>query len=612
MTTGTITGTITTGVTLTSASYWNPITISSGASITGVGSGVNAVYGPTGTSWTVDNQGTVSGGNYNGVNLDGGAVINEANATITGGPYGVFIANGTVENAGTIGGVVGLAGGVGVYVGGSSAFVDNSGTITGNNDFGARLGGTQATLHNSGLIAGGAYAVFLDADTANRLILDASAAFSGAVQANASAANTIELTSGASVGTLSGLGTHYQYFQTLTIDSGASWDVAGSLSGFQGVTVAGFTNDDKLDLTDVTFNAGDRADFNSATDVLTIRNSGGSEIGTIQLSADFSGDFFHLLDDGNGGTFVEDNETPCFCRGTMIRIPSNEIAIEDLRIGDCVTTADGAALSVRWIGRRSYRDWQAIGNADVQPICFKAGSLADRVPARDLYVSPEHALFLDGMLVPAGRLVNGVSVLKMEGMEEIDYFHIELERHAVIFAEGAATESFADDGSRDTFNNARDYRALYPDEPRRRFVQYCAPRLEDGYQLDVLRRTLATRGARLLPNRKAARTPVQQGYLDRATRTMVEGWAIPPSGHEAVLLAIVVNGAVVGQTHADCYRGDLKDAGFRDGYCSFHFVLPQPLSPGLSHRIEVRRESDWTLLHGGPVTLHPAVTRAAA
>jgi hypothetical protein len=70
-----------------------------------------------------------------------------------------------------------------------------------------------------------------------------------------------------------------------------------------------------------------------------------------------------------------------------------------------------------------------------------------------------------------------------------------------------------------------------------------------------------------------------------------------------VKLAIVVNGAVVGQTLANLYRTDLTEAGFGDGHCSFRFTLPQSLSPEIGHRIEVRRESDWSLLHGGPVTL---------
>jgi hypothetical protein len=94
----------------------------------------------------------------------------------------------------------------------------------------------------------------------------------------------------------------------------------------------------------------------------------------------------------------------------------------------------------------------------------------------------------------------------------------------VIFAEGARAESFVDDDSRMLFHNAAEYRALYPGEPARRFVEYCAPRVEDGYALEALRRALAARAARLLPTAKVARTRVQQGYVDRATRT-----AAPPA-----------------------------------------------------------------------------------
>jgi hypothetical protein len=599
MTTSTITGTITTGVSL-DASFTNPVTIAPNASI----SGADAVYASQ--NWIIQNYGTVTGDTIDsGIHLNGGggAVANAPSGSITGGAYGVNItgATGTVVNYGSIGG-----GNTGIYIGqGTDAVVNNAGTISGGALFGVYLAGTDATLENSGTITG-SYAAFLDADTANRLIVDVGALFEGVVKANASAANIIELTSGAD--TLSGLGGNYVGFQTVTIDSGGTWDVAGSVSGFAGVTVEGFGSHDRLDLTDLVFNGGDTATLTGGNQLVITDPSGNV---TIQFDGSVTGDFFHLIDDGNNGTFVEDDETPCFCRGTRIRTPKGETAIEALRIGDLVTVAGGPALPVKWIGRRSYRDWLAIGNLDVQPVLFKAGSLADRVPSRDLLVSPEHAMLLDGMLMPARHLINGITILKLEDMERIDYFHLELERHAVIFAEGAAAESFADDDSRDAFHNADEYRALYPGEPRRRLVEYCAPRVEDGYALDALRRALATRGTRLLPNARAARAPVQQGYLDRATRTVVDGWAIAPDG-EPVMVAIVVNGAVVGQTFADGYREDLKRAGIGGGYCSFHFVLPQALSPEVSHRIEVRRVSDWTLLHGGPVTLAPITMRAAA
>jgi len=332
------------------------------------------------------------------------------------------------------------------------------------------------------------------------------------------------------------------------------------------------------------------------------RNGGDAPV--VPMVGDVTDDLFHLLGDDSSETLAEDDETPCFCRGTRIRTQDGEVAVENLKIGDRLVTAGGEILPLKWIVRRSYRDWLAVGNPKLQPVCFKAGAIANRVPARDLLVSPEHAMFLDGMLVPARHLVNGKSILQLEGLDEIDYFHLELDRHAVIFAEGAAAESFVDDDGRGSFHNSREYRLLYPDEPFDAPVEYCAPLVEDGYAVEVLRRALAARAARLQPNLKAAPAPVRQGYLDRATRNMVEGWAQGAAGEGPVPLAIVINGAVVGQTFADRYRADLAAAGI--GRCSFRFVLPQALSPEVSHRIEVRRESDWSLLHGGPILLKPS------
>jgi hypothetical protein len=172
----------------------------------------------------------------------------------------------------------------------------------------------------------------------------------------------------------------------------------------------------------------------------------------------------------------------------------------------------------------------------------------------------------------------------------------------VIFAEGAAAESFVDDDSRMLFHNADEYRRLYPDEPRGRFTEFCAPRVETGAALETAYRRLVARAARRLPDGTAAEPAVQHGYLDRANRNVVEGWAFAALEEGPVKLAILVNGAVVGQTVADRYRAGL---GFGGEHCGFRFDLPQGLSPGVSHRIEVRRESDWSPLIGGCVTLEP-------
>ncbi len=151
----------------------------------------------------------------------------------------------------------------------------------------------------------------------------------------------------------------------------------------------------------------------------------------------------------------------CFVLGTRIETVRGQIAIEDLAIGDIVVTASGARRPIRWIGRRSYSGIFANRNPDVLPISFAAGSLGDNVPSRDLLVSPKHAMVLDGMLVPAEHLVNGTSITKTQRVDSLEYFHVELDSHDVLIAEGAESESYIDDDNRNFFHNGSDHRAAY-------------------------------------------------------------------------------------------------------------------------------------------------------
>lgn len=189
-------------------------------------------------------------------------------------------------------------------------------------------------------------------------------------------------------------------------------------------------------------------------------------------------------------TYYElDDGTPCYCPGTLIATTRGEVAVEDLKIGDRVVTAAGKRRPIRWIGNRAYSGRFAATNPDVLPVLFRAGSLGDGLPRRDLMVSPLHAMYLEGMLVPAQALVNGVSIVRLQQVERVEYFHIELKTHDILLAEGAPAESFVDDGSRGMFHNAHDYAERYPNE-RKTAVQYCAPRVEEGPQLEAIRQRL--------------------------------------------------------------------------------------------------------------------------
>lgn len=182
----------------------------------------------------------------------------------------------------------------------------------------------------------------------------------------------------------------------------------------------------------------------------------------------------------------------CFLRGTLIATPAGERPVEDLAIGSEVVTATGAVKTVLWVGRRSYASMFVGANPAVLPVRIAAGALDDNLPRRDLLVSPCHAVLIDGMLVPAGDLVNGTSVTSERGLETIDYFHIELEDHDIVLAEGVACETFVDHDSRMAFQNAAEYLELYADREDREPV-FCAPRVTQGARLEAVRRRIADR-----------------------------------------------------------------------------------------------------------------------
>ena len=122
------------------------------------------------------------------------------------------------------------------------------------------------------------------------------------------------------------------------------------------------------------------------------------------------------------------------------------------------------------------------------PIRISAGALGDNLPERDLCVSPDHALLIDGLLVHADALVNGTSVTRMTGLpQSFVYYHIELEDHALVLAEGVAAETFVNNVTRRRFDNFAEYQARFGDEPA--IDELDLPRVKSARQLPVSIRT---------------------------------------------------------------------------------------------------------------------------
>lgn len=151
----------------------------------------------------------------------------------------------------------------------------------------------------------------------------------------------------------------------------------------------------------------------------------------------------------------------CLVRGSRLAAADGGwIAVQDVRPGDSLKLARGGAAAVVWVGRRLVDCRQHPQPHTVRPVRVRAGAFADGVPARDLLLSPDHAVFFEGVLIPVALLINGGSVVQ-EAFESVEYFHVELPLHDAVLAEGLAVESFLDGAARDAFDGA-EVRQLYP------------------------------------------------------------------------------------------------------------------------------------------------------
>jgi hypothetical protein len=186
----------------------------------------------------------------------------------------------------------------------------------------------------------------------------------------------------------------------------------------------------------------------------------------------------------------------CFYPGTLVATPSNERAVETLRAGDLVLTADGGAAPIRWLGRQTVST-RFSDPVRVLPVRIAAGALGENLPVRDLVLSPDHALLVDGVLVQAGALVNGTTIRREADVPEVfTYWHIELADHALVLAEGTPAETFIDNVARLAFDNWDEHEAAGSEAP---IAEMALPRAKSLRQVPLAtRRRLADRAALLL------------------------------------------------------------------------------------------------------------------
>ena len=170
--------------------------------------------------------------------------------------------------------------------------------------------------------------------------------------------------------------------------------------------------------------------------------------------------------------------TTCFCAGTRIATQKGEVPIEHLSVGDLVLTSSGAMRPVIWIGIGHVLATPGRRNA-ATPVIVRRGALGDDIPRRDLRLTKGHSLYLDDVLIPVEYLVNHRSILWDDRAQAVTIYHVELETHDVLLAEGAPAETYRDDGNRWLFqvSNARWDLAAQPP---------CAPVLTGGPVVDAV------------------------------------------------------------------------------------------------------------------------------
>ncbi len=238
--------------------------------------------------------------------------------------------------------------------------------------------------------------------------------------------------------------------------------------------VGGFiSGGDTIDLQNLLFLSGSTITGTSTTNALKIVE--GATSATINLnSADYTGVIWTVQTDIGGGTEI----VACFCRGTRILAERGEVAVEELKVGERVKTLSGELKPIVWIGFG--RDLVTRTNPLARPIIVRQGALADDVPARDLYLTHGHALYLDGALIPVENLINHRSIMWDETARVVEYYHIELEDHDVVLAESAPAETYYDAGNRVQFHNTRPGSVAGPAKPT------CAPVLNGGELVDAV------------------------------------------------------------------------------------------------------------------------------
>ncbi|MCB8877104.1 Hint domain-containing protein [Acidisoma silvae] len=410
--------------------YGSGTVVSSGSS-TGSGStsATNVVSsGATSSGLTVSNGGTLT------VNA-GGTIVS---ATIQSG--GSVVVNGT--DSGTV-----------ISAGGNELLV---GSANGDQIYGTQtVSGTAPVATGETVFAGGVIDVTLKGAVLSNTVLSGGTL---EINGNAAATGTTVITDGGVIDLQSpkaNMSGSLVFSGSGTLQETA---VTSATFGLTNAVISGFGTGDSIDLTQ--FGSGSTASFAvvSGNVVATVTSGTGSETFTF-AGTDLASSLSLVSDGGTGEEIVF--TAPCFAAGTEILTDRGAVTVQALAVGDRVVTVSGGLQPITWIGHRQVTISRHAEPEKVLPVRIAADAFGASIPARDLYLSPDHAVFAEGVLIPVKHLINGTTIRQID-VAAVTYFHIELPAHDVILAEGLPAESYLDTGDRNAFANGDGPVALHP------------------------------------------------------------------------------------------------------------------------------------------------------
>ena len=180
---------------------------------------------------------------------------------------------------------------------------------------------------------------------------------------------------------------------------------------------------------------------------------------------------------------VTETTVVCFTTGTRLATPCGAVAVEKLQPNDLANTVNGVR-TIRWIGSRDI-----VCTGETYPVRILAGAFGNGLPERNLFLSPGHPVLVGSHLVPIMCLINGTSVSRVP-VETVTYWHVELDQHDILLAEGLPAESYLDWGDRAFFTEGSDHALHNPDFVVPGLAARCRPVATDGPIVEAERRRL--------------------------------------------------------------------------------------------------------------------------